>query len=115
MELIQYLKDIHYEIERINHLSKSDSAYSKLTDLVRGVKARMVHDLRITWEDFDLKFGRHLKLSEDILHSYRLKGSDKSKNQVIEEFKKEYLYDLENKIRALELREQDPGSPIHDE
>lgn len=113
--MLEYLQYMYERIKGISHRNKSNSAYSEAMEYVRHIKYRFVMEYKWTWEEFDLKFGHHLKLSADILDLYSHSESDKRKSARIEEFKGQYLYDLRNKISALERNKKNPDTPIQHE
>jgi len=115
LPFLDYLKEMLSKIKSISHRPKTSYAYSEARELCRHIKHRFVQEYHLTWEDFDLKTGRHLRLSEDVLDKYRYCKSDKAKTEVIREFVKEYSYDLNNMILARERHKENPGTPIQDD
>lgn len=115
MDFVEYLQSMHDWLERIVHRSKSNSAYDECRTLTRHIKSRIVRELKLTWEDFDMKVGKNLRQSEEILDLYSLKESDKRKAARIKEFVDEYTYDLSGFLRAAKRRKENPGTTIDEE
>ena len=115
ISFLEYLQYMYDRIKGITHRKKSNEAYSQAKEYTQHIRARFVKEYNLTWEEFDLKIGHHLKLSADILDMYSFKESEKRKEARIEEFKSDYLYDLGNMIRARERHKENPDTPIIDE
>lgn len=115
MPLLDYLQSMHDKIENVRHYPKSNSAYDECREFSRHVKYRIVSEYKISWEDFNSKYGKNLKISEDILDLYSFSESDKRKEARIKEFIGEYTYDLKNKINAILRHKQDANTPIEDD
>ena len=79
LPMLEYLKYMQEQIKGISHRNKTNSAYSEAMEYVRHIKYRFVSEYKLTWEEFDLKFGHNLKLSADILDLYSNGESDKRK------------------------------------
>lgn len=115
MPFLEYLKSMHERIESIQHHSKSNSAYEECRALALHIRSRIVKELRLSWEDFDMKIGRNLRLSEEKLDMYNFRDSDSKKAYRIKEFVDEYTYDLSNLIRAFERRKENPETSIEED
>lgn len=115
MDFVDYLERMHDWIEGISHRNKSNSAHAECRDLVHNIKVRIVQELNLTWEDYDMKIGKNLRQSAEILDLYDSRESDKKKSARIKEFVDEYTYDLSNFIRAAKRRKENPSTPIEDE
>ena len=107
MEFVDYLQEMHDRIERISHRPKSNSAYNECNALTRHIKQRVVTELNLTWEEFDMKIGRNLRLSEKILDSYNHVQSDKRKSELIKEFVDNYAYDLASFTRTAQRKKNE--------
>lgn len=105
---------MHDRIEAISHRPKTNSAYSECRTSAGHIKHRIVSELKISWEDFNMKFGRNLRQSEDILELYGPNDSDKNKTSRINEFVDNYSYDLSSFLRAAKRRKESPNKPIDD-
>lgn len=77
------------------------TSHQVLSDLVREIKYQCVTYYKLTWEQFNTGITRDLRLSEKILERYPLKGSEKRKDAIIDEFKKEYCHDIDKLIFSL--------------
>lgn len=115
MPILEYLKAMHDRIETIQHRSKSNSAYEECTVFAHHIRSRIVKELKLTWQEFDMGIGRNLRQSEDILDLYSTRDSDKRKADRIKEFVSEYTYDLSSIIRAFERRKENPNTPIEND
>lgn len=115
MDFVDYLQYMHDRIENISHRPKTNTAYSECRTLTMHIKHRIVTELKLTWEDFDMKIGKNLHKSEEILDLYSFSESDKRKTDRIKEFVDDYTYDLFNFIRFAKRRKENPGTTIEDE
>jgi hypothetical protein len=117
LSFLEYLKYMKERVDGVHHRKKTDFAYSEARDLSRHIIARYVGETKQTWEDYGKKgAGMHFRLDQGILDKYRTKGSDKSKEGVIDEWRKETSYDLSSYIMALERHaKENPGTPLVNE
>jgi len=113
MDFVDYLQYMHDRLESISHHPKTNTAYSECQTLTLHIKHRIVTEFKLTWEEFDLKIGKNLRKSEDILDLYRHSESDKRKSERIKEFVDEYTYDLSSFIRAAKRRKENPNTTIN--
>lgn len=115
MDFVEYLQYMHDRLEGISHRPKSNAAYSECRTLTLHIKHRIVTEFKLTWEDFDMKIGKNLRQSEEILDLYGFSDSDKRKASRIKEFVDEYTYDLSSFIRAAKRRKENPNTTINEE
>jgi hypothetical protein len=107
-EFIKFLKKSKSKISYVNHISKSNSALQELNDIESDVRHTCVLYYNLSWDEFKtIGTTRHLQISSRILEKYPYRGSDKRKNENIEEFKKGYTYDLGKMIYDLEYQAND--------
>ncbi len=92
-DMIEKLIEIKGKIERLSHVNKYDTTYRTAMDLARELQ-------------YLIPNSNHIRLSSKILEKYEFRSSDKSKNQIIEEFKNEMSYDLTNIINSLKRNEE---------
>jgi hypothetical protein len=86
----KYLKAVKLALENIVHKSESDSAYFECSKIA---------------EDLYQKFPTNdFGLDKSLLKDYPFKGSGKRKTEIIKEFTKDTLYDLQILIGSLERR-----------
>lgn len=111
-EFISYLKSASSKLSSVRYIKKSDSAYQELSEIERDLRHKCLIYFKLTWEEFRTNgFTRDLQLSTEILNKYTHKGSEKSKSDRIDEFKKEYLYDLGKLIFNLEYKPTEKAEP----
>lgn len=115
LPFIEYLKRMYDWLEGIQHRPKSNSAYDECRAIARHIKYRIVKEYKLSWEDFDMKIGKNLRQSEEVLDLYGHGESDKRKGARIKEFIDDYTYDLHSFIRARDRQEQNPGTTIHED
>ncbi len=115
MDFVDYLQELHDRLERITHRPKSNSAYSECRTLTLHIKHRMVTEFKLSWEDLDMKIGKNLRQSEEILDLYGQSESDQRKAVRIKEFIDEYTYDLSSLIRAAKRRKENPDTTINED
>ena len=90
--IINELIQIKGKIERLSHIKKYDTTYRTLSDLASELQLLVPES-------------KHIRLSAEILEKYKIRSNDKSKNQIIEEFKEQMTYDLNNVINSLKRNE----------
>lgn len=92
-DLIEKLIEIKGKIERLSHVKKYDSTYRTAIALAREL-------------EYLVPTSNHIRLSSEILDKYEIRSSDKSKNQLIEEFKDQMSFDLTTIINSLKRNEE---------
>jgi hypothetical protein len=115
MDFVDYLQYMHDRLENISHRPKTNTAYSECRTLTLHIKHRIVTEFKLSWEDFDIKIGKNLRQSEEILDLYGHSESDKRKSARIKEFVDEYTYDLSSFIKAAKRRKENPNTTIGEE
>ena len=78
---LQILKSLLRRIDNITHVNKSDNAYYDATEVAM--------ELSEIFPD-----NRNIKLDIKILKKYNLRGSERSKKSVIDEFKENSIHDI---------------------
>lgn len=75
------LKKAYDKLDRLSHRKKSDYAYSEAIEIANELKSL-------------LPDSNNIRLDIKILDNYSFKASDKRKNEVIVEFRKESMFDI---------------------
>jgi hypothetical protein len=98
---VDFLQYMHDAIERISHRKKSDNAYYEAREAARIVIARFMKEHKVSWDSLHEHFeGNDLRLSQNKLDRYEFRDSDKRKEDVINEFVKEFTYDVNRMIAS---------------
>lgn len=92
---LENLNRIYAKLEGLKHIKKSNHAYGEAQSIATELKYLLPHS-------------NNIRLDIGKLDIYRLKGSDKSKEAVIEEFKSETLFDLRTIINNVERSGKPP-------
>ena len=80
MTLKEKVTKWYSQVENITHRGNNDAAYYEAITLAGDIRRDLPSN--------------HFRLDAKILEKYKFKGSSRSKNQVIEEWKEETLFDL---------------------
>jgi len=116
LPFLKYLQEMHDAIECIRHEKKSNRAYTTATEYAHHVIARYIKEYHLSWDNYHKEHaGQYLRLSKKVLDKYETKGSNKSKEYVINDFVQEFTYDMSNMIRARQRHAEDPSWPIMDD
>lgn len=104
LNLIDCLNEILEYMENLREHSDCSEEIYIYREGARYIRTKVVLDLKIDWDDFDLKIGHDLYLSEQTSLEYHRKSmSSKRKREIIRDFRNNYLYDMKHLIRKLEL------------
>lgn len=83
------LKSLLNRVDKIAHIKKTDKAYWQATEIALEISNELPDD-------------KNIKIDIKILKKYDVKGSDRSKLSVIEEFKQESMHDILRAITTIE-------------
>lgn len=89
MDNLPTLKSLLRRIGNINHVNKTDKAYSDATEVAMELSEKLPNN-------------KNIQLDIKILKKYNSKGSDKMKQYVIDEFKENSIHDIISIISEIE-------------
>ena len=109
LPFIEFLKRMRGEAGSLQHVNKSNQAYNEAQEIIMLVAYRFMMEYHWSNEQFkESHAGKILIQSANEIKNYDHKVSEKRKAEMIENFAREYSYDLRNIVSGIE---QKPASP----